>query len=81
MRTAYNKLVRDRIPEIIEQNGDRAVTYVLDDDRFLAELLAKLVEESQEAQRASASELLFELADVLECCRRFCRPWTSPGKS
>jgi len=43
-----------------------AVTRVLDDDGFLAELLAKLVEEAREACVASADDLPAELADVLE---------------
>ena len=53
MRVTYNKLVRDRVPEIIRQDGHHAVTRVLDDEGFLAELLAKLVEEAQEARAAS----------------------------
>jgi predicted house-cleaning noncanonical NTP pyrophosphatase (MazG superfamily) len=66
MRITYNKLVRDRVPDIIGQDGNRAVTRVLDDDDFLAGLLAKLVEEAQEARAASAHDLPAELADVLE---------------
>lgn len=66
MRVTYNKLVRDRIPEIIQSQGHRAVTHVLDDDSYHAALLAKLVEEAQEARDASAQELPAELADVLQ---------------
>lgn len=66
MRVTYNKLVRDQVPEIISRDGDRAVTRVLDDDGFLAGLLAKLVEEAREACAASADDLPAELADVLE---------------
>jgi predicted house-cleaning noncanonical NTP pyrophosphatase (MazG superfamily) len=66
MRTACNKLVRDRIPGVIEQDGRRAVTRVLDGDGFQAALLAKLVEEAEEACAAPAGDLLPELADVLE---------------
>ena len=66
MRVTYNKLVRDQVPDIIGQDGNRAVTRVLDDDDFLTELLAKLVEEAQEASAASAADLPAELADVLE---------------
>jgi len=65
MRVTYNKLVRGRVPEIIGQDGHRVVTRVLDDDGFLAELLAKLVEEAREARAAFADDLLAELADVL----------------
>jgi predicted house-cleaning noncanonical NTP pyrophosphatase (MazG superfamily) len=66
MRLAYNKLVRDRIPEIIRSQGHQPVTYVLDDEQYQAALLAKLLEEAQEAQSAPADDLLAELADVLE---------------
>jgi predicted house-cleaning noncanonical NTP pyrophosphatase (MazG superfamily) len=57
MRVTYNKLVRDRIPEIIEADGHHAFTRILDDQDYRAALLAKLVEEAREAQSASADEL------------------------
>ena len=66
MRITYNKLVRDRIPELIESGGHRAVTHVLDEDSYHAALLAKLTEEAQEASQATAGDLAAELADVLE---------------
>jgi predicted house-cleaning noncanonical NTP pyrophosphatase (MazG superfamily) len=66
MRVTYNKLIRDRIPEIIEADGHRAVTRVLEDEDYRMALLAKLVEEALEAANASADELAGELADVWE---------------
>jgi predicted house-cleaning noncanonical NTP pyrophosphatase (MazG superfamily) len=66
MRVSYGKLVRDRIPEIIESHGHHVVTHVLDDDSYCAALLAKLAEEVHEAQSATANDLPDELADVLE---------------
>ncbi len=63
----YNKLVRDRIPEIIEQSGKSCKLSTLSAERFLAELKRKLLEEATEAQNTSNDEdLLRELADVLE---------------
>ena len=41
----YNKLVRDRIPEIIEADGRMCTTEILLDDRYLQMLDAKLNEE------------------------------------
>jgi predicted house-cleaning noncanonical NTP pyrophosphatase (MazG superfamily) len=46
MRVAYNKLIRDHIPQIIEASGHRAVTRVLDKGNYHVALLDKLVEES-----------------------------------
>jgi predicted house-cleaning noncanonical NTP pyrophosphatase (MazG superfamily) len=69
MRVAYNKLIRDRIPQIIEAGGHRPVTHVLDEESYHAALLAKLVEEAQEASTAAANELSSELADVVEVLR------------
>lgn len=66
MRVDYNKLVRDRIPEIIESHGDRPATRVLAEADYRDALLAKLVEEAREASGADTEELPAELADVLE---------------
>jgi predicted house-cleaning noncanonical NTP pyrophosphatase (MazG superfamily) len=45
------------------------VTRVLDDDSYCQALLAKLIEEAQEASHASVDDLPGELADVLEVLR------------
>jgi predicted house-cleaning noncanonical NTP pyrophosphatase (MazG superfamily) len=66
MRVGYGKLVRDRIPEIIESHGHRAGTHILDEDSYLPALLAKLGEEVHEAQQATTDDLPTELADILE---------------
>ena len=59
----YNKLVRDRIPEIIESNGKHCVIETLDADRYIEMLEKKLDEELAEYQE---SQHLEELADLLE---------------
>ncbi len=59
----YNKLVRDRIPEIIEKDGKRCVCETLPQDRYIAMLDAKLNEELAEYQQSKSLE---ELADLLE---------------
>ncbi len=69
MPAIYRKLVRDRIPEIIQADGRRPVTRVLDKASYHQALLAKLTEEAQEAARATADDLPGELADVLEVLR------------
>ena len=59
----YNKLVRDRIPEIIEASGKVCVVETLDDDDYLRALDAKLDEELAECHKEQNIE---ELADLLE---------------
>ncbi len=61
--TVYHKLVRDRIPEIIEASGRRCVVRVLDDQAYLDSLHRKLEEELEEGLTAHR---LGELADLLE---------------
>lgn len=68
MKTLYNKLIRDRIPEIIGKDGTTFKTHVLDDDDFKVELLRKLVEEAKEVAGAKddKKEIVKELGDILE---------------
>ncbi len=58
-----NKLVRDKIPKIIEASGRVAITRMLCDDEFAIELKRKLIEETQEFIESGTLE---ELADILE---------------
>lgn len=59
----YNKLVRDKIPEIIESKGGKAEIRVLSDEEYAFYLEAKLDEEVGEYHRDQNPE---ELADILE---------------
>lgn len=59
----YNKLVRDRIPEIIEASGKSCVTEILSDEAHLRLLDAKLDEELAEYH---SDQNIEELADLLE---------------
>ena len=59
----YNKLVRDKIPEIIENSGKSAYTHILSEDEYISELDKKLGEEFAEYQTDKSLE---ELADMLE---------------
>lgn len=62
-RTVYNKLVRDRIPEIIDASGKTCIVEVLTNDAYIQALDAKLSEELAEYQQSKSLE---ELADLLE---------------
>lgn len=66
----YDKLVRDRIPEIIAARGEKAsFRPCADDGEYLVRLIAKLREEIDEFDRDRNAE---ELADVLEVIRALC---------
>ena len=59
----YNKLVRNKIPEIIMKSGKTAHCRVLDNNEYITELDRKLNEECAEYQ---ADKSIEELADMLE---------------
>ena len=52
----YNKLVRDKIPQIIEASGKTCETEVLSDERYLEMLDKKLNEELAEYQQGSGGK-------------------------
>lgn len=64
---SFEKLVRDGIQDVITQNGEYYYTRRLKPEEFEIELKKKLLEESQEVNKATTKEeLTNELADVLE---------------
>lgn len=62
----YRKLVRDRIPEIIESKGDLYKARVLNIRKYRKLLGKKLVEEAKELENVRETDLIKELADVLQ---------------
>lgn len=70
----FDKIVRDNVPEIIEQHGRKYVTRQVNDLEAISYLIKKLHEEADEVQKtfdANAGEkpLIEELGDVLGCVR------------
>ncbi len=63
MKKVYNKLVRDRIPEIIKESGKNACIRKADEAEYKHLLRQKLLEEVNEFMESGSSE---ELADILE---------------
>jgi predicted house-cleaning noncanonical NTP pyrophosphatase (MazG superfamily) len=64
--TEYNKLVRDRIPEIVSEGGGRAHVVRASGAQAGWLLKQKLVEEAIEIWRSNDDELVEELADLSE---------------
>ena len=63
MTKTYNKLVRDLIPEIIEESGKKCSIEILNDEEYIKSIDAKLDEELAEYHKDQNIE---ELADLLE---------------
>jgi len=68
----YNKLVRDKIPQIIEDSGKKCEIHIANEEEHYNLLEAKLQEEVQEfltdknlEELADVMEVLFGLADSL----------------
>ena len=59
----FNKLVRDKIPAMIEEKGERCTVRILADEEYRQCLERKLDEEVGEFHRDQSLE---ELADILE---------------
>lgn len=59
----YNKLIRDKIPEIIETSGKKATVKVLDDENYKFMLDKKL---SEELDEYIVDRNVEELADLVE---------------
>ncbi len=59
----YNKLVRDKIPDIIRENGATCKTLILSNEEYLKMIDLKLDEELAEYHK---DQNLEELADLLE---------------
>lgn len=61
--TSYNKLVRDNIPDLLDQKGISYEKRIAGFEEYREELIKKLLEEAKEFSEAGDPE---ELADVIE---------------
>lgn len=70
----HNKLVRDKILEIIKNNGQKSTHKILSDEEYAKELINKLSEEVEEYKTdkntdelADIMEVIYALADIHGC--------------
>lgn len=67
LRFRVEKLIRDKLPQIVREAGLNVFDRRLEDAEFVQSLKVKLAEETAEVAAAtSADEVLGELADVME---------------
>ena len=71
----YHKLVRDRIPEIVEADGKTCICETLSHEEYLRLLDEKLNEELAEYQESKSLEELADLFEVMQAVVR-ARGWT-----
>ncbi|KMQ06851.1 phosphoribosyl-ATP pyrophosphohydrolase [Bacillus cereus] len=65
--STYNKLIRDKIPQIIKANGKTPTTRILPEEEYIKEICKKTEEELTEYLEATTKEhKLEELSDLLE---------------
>ena len=69
MTDEFHKLVRDEIPRIIEENGERPIVHVAEGEAYERHLFEKFEEELGEFRTDRSLE---ELADVLEVVHAIC---------
>ena len=66
MKKEYHKLIRDKIPDIIQQSGLKCETLTLSESEYRQSLRQKVVEEAQEIAAVDDENLITELADIYE---------------
>lgn len=67
MVKSYNKLVRDKIPEIIKEQGKScSIKRISDDEEFYNKLLNKIIEEVDELRESPNEEEISDIYEVLD---------------
>lgn len=64
-RIIYNKLIRDKIPQIIESSGNICVCETLPEDEYIKRLNVKLLEEVNEYLESGTVEELIDIIEVV----------------
>ena len=73
MAKKQNKLVRDKIPEVLDSKGLKYSVHVAEDDEYWQKLKAKLIEEVNEYVEKESESELTDILEVFEAIVRFKR--------
>ncbi len=71
MKRSYNKLVRDKIPQLILDSGRKCTSRILNDEEYYDALLDKIIEEIEEYRISGNEEELADVYEVLGCLVQF----------
>jgi predicted house-cleaning noncanonical NTP pyrophosphatase (MazG superfamily) len=66
----YNKLVRDKIPNIIKEDGKNPIIHIANEEEYWEKIKEKLNEEVDEFLKESNEE---EISDILEVIDAICK--------
>ena len=67
----YNKLIRDKIPEIIKKSGGKAIVHRANSKEYWKKLKEKLLEEVKEFFKKESQEEFVDILEVIEAIRIF----------
>jgi predicted house-cleaning noncanonical NTP pyrophosphatase (MazG superfamily) len=71
MKKTYNKLIRDKIPQLIKESGRKPTTRILNDEEYFEALINKVVEEIEEYRESGNEEELADVFEVLDSIVKF----------
>ncbi|MDD4565191.1 MAG: nucleoside triphosphate pyrophosphohydrolase [Eubacteriales bacterium] len=67
MNRSYNKLVRDKIPQLIEESGRSYNSRILNEQEYFDALIDKVIEEIEEYRISSLEEEIADVYEALDC--------------
>ena len=67
MKIPYNKLVRDKIPQLIEESGRKQTSRVLNEGEYFNALIDKIIEEIEEFRASGEEEEIADVYEALDC--------------
>ena len=67
MNQSYNKLVRDKIPQLIEESGRSYTSRRLSEQEYFDSLIDKVIEEIEEFRNSVNEEEIADVYEALDC--------------